>query len=241
MKPFLTAVVFLLALTPVMAQLENNPSTAKKDWTKTDLSKRSSDHLMIQFGYAGWAPKPDSIQTKGFSRTFNMYFLFDFPFKTNPRLSVGIGAGVGTDNIFFEKTTIDLKNRNEVYFRRDTVTKYKKYKLATGFLEVPLELRYSTMPENMNKGFKFALGMKVGLPLDAHTKAKVDLDANKNGGYIAKEKDKKYINNTRVTDTMRVGYGNVTLFGSYTLTDLFKEGQGPRVKPFSVGLTLSGL
>jgi hypothetical protein len=40
---------------------------------------------------------------------------------------------------------------------------------------------------------------------------------------------------------MRVGYGNVTLFGSYTLTDLFKEGQGPRVKPFSVGLTLSGL
>jgi hypothetical protein len=77
--------------------------------------------------------------------------------------------------------------------------------------------------------------------LDAHTKAKVDLDANKNGGYIAKEKDKKYINNTRVTATMRVGYGNVTLFGSYTLTDLFKEGQGPRVKPFSVGLTLSGL
>jgi hypothetical protein len=241
MKPFLTLVVFLLALSPVMAQLENNPSADKKDWSKTDLSKRSSDHLMIQFGYAGWAPKPDSILTKGFSRTFNAYFLFDFPFKTNPRLSVGVGAGVGTDNIFFDKTTIDLKNRTEANFRRDTITRYKKYKLATGFLEVPLELRYSTMPENMNKGFKLALGVKVGLPIDAHTKAKVDLDADKNGGYIAKEKDKKFLNNTRVAATMRVGYGNVSLFGTYTLSDFFREGQGPKVRPFSVGLTLSGL
>ena len=60
----------------------------KKDYSKMDLSKRSSDHFMLQFGLAGWAGKPGNITTKAFNKTFNGYFLFDFPFKTNPRLSV---------------------------------------------------------------------------------------------------------------------------------------------------------
>ncbi|MBO9571023.1 MAG: hypothetical protein J7497_02260, partial [Chitinophagaceae bacterium] len=58
-----------------------------------NLANRSKDHLLIQFGYNGWGAAPDSINTNGFPRTFNMYFLFDFPFKTNPHLSVAIGAG----------------------------------------------------------------------------------------------------------------------------------------------------
>ena len=241
MKSILASIALLFASSMATAQLENNPSTKKKDWTKVDLTKRSSDHLMIQFGYHSWSGPVDSVKTSGFSRTFNMYFLFDFPFKGDPRFSVGVGAGVGTDNAFFENTTIDLKNRTQVQFRRDTVNKYRKYKLATGFVEAPLELRYSSNPSNMNTGFKAALGVKVGLPIDGHTKAKVDRDASGFGGYVAKEKDRKFVNNTRITATARVGYGNVSLFGTYSLTPLFREGQGPIVRPWTVGLCLSGL
>jgi hypothetical protein len=211
----------------------------KPDYSKLDLSKRASDHFMFQYGMAGWG-NADNITTKGFSRTFNTYFLFDFPFKTNPRLSAAIGPGIGTDNIFFEKTTIDLNNRVGATFSRDTINRYKKYKLTTAYVEVPLELRYSTKPENMNSGWKFALGLKVGTLVDGKTKAKVDLDAAGTGGYIAKEKDKRYFNSTRFAGTARIGYGNLSLFGSYTLTDYFKEGLGPDIRPFSVGLTLSG-
>ncbi|MEJ0104210.1 MAG: hypothetical protein WDO19_17320 [Bacteroidota bacterium] len=32
-----------------------------------------------------------------------------------------------------------------------------------------------------------------------------------------------------------------TLFGSYQVGSLFKEGLGPDVRPYSIGLTLSGL
>jgi hypothetical protein len=241
MKPFLIAFLILFSSGAVFAQLENKPVTTKKDWAKVDLSKRSSDHLLIQFGYMGWAQTPDSINVSGFNRQFNIYFMFDFPFKTNPKISVGLGAGVGTDNIFFENTTIDLKNRFQAEFNRDTITQYKKYKLATGYAEIPLELRYSSNPENMNKGFKFALGAKVGLNYDAHTKGKVELDANGFGGYTYKEKSKEFFNGTRIVGTMRVGYGNFTVYGTYNLNDFFKQGKGPAVKPWSVGLTLSGL
>jgi hypothetical protein len=241
MKSISAVIAFLLVSTLATAQLENDPSSKKKDWTKVDLTKRSSDHIMIQFGYHGWSGPVDSIRTSGFSRTFNMYFLFDFPFKASPRWSVGVGAGIGTDNAFFENTSINLKDRTSVQFKRDTLNKYRKYKLATGFLEAPLELRYSSNPSNMNTGFKAALGVKVGLPIDGHIKAKVDRDVNGFAGYVAKEKDRRHVNNTRIAATARVGYGNVTIFGTYSLTPLFREGQGPIVRPWTVGLCLSGL
>lgn len=214
----------------------------KTDWSKVDLGRRSADHFMLQVGYTSWTGTPDSIKTKGFSRTFNMYLLFDFPFKTNPRLSVAIGPGVGTDNIFFEKTYIDIKNKKEAQFRADTVNKYKKYKLALGYLELPVEFRYSANPANMNKSFKFAIGAKVGTTMDVHTKAKVELDQSGDAGYTYKVKDKKFFNGTRIAGTARVGYGNISLFGTYTLTELFKSGSGPQgIRPFTVGLCFSGL
>lgn len=213
----------------------------KMDYSKMDLSKRASDHFMFQFGLAGWAGKPENITTKSFNRTFNAYFLFDFPFKTNPRLSVAVGPGVGTDNIYFKDMTVDLNNRNGATFTRDTVVRYKKHKLATGYLEAPVELRYSTRPDNMNKGWKFALGVKVGTMIDAKVKSKIDLDATGTGGYFTKEKDRRYLNTTRFALTGRVGLGNFSVFGTYTVTDFFKEGQGPIVRPFSVGLAISGL
>jgi len=214
----------------------------KPDYSKLDLSKRASDHFMLQFGIAGWGNKDEnSITTKGFNRTFNGYFLFDFAFKSNPKLSVAVGPGVGSDNIYFDKMTVDLNTRNGASFKRDTITRYKKHKLETGFLEAPIELRYSTNPENMNKGWKFAFGAKVGTMLAAKVKSKVDLDATGTGGYISKEKDKRYLNTTRFALTARAGLGNLSIFGTYTVTSFFKEGLGPSVKPFSIGLTLSGL
>ncbi len=214
---------------------------SKKDWSKIDLSHRSADHFLLQIGMYNWAQTPDSIATKGVGRTFNAYFMFDFPFKTNPKISVALGPGVGTDNIYFDKMDINIKNRTRATFNRDTIRQYKKYKMAMGYLELPIELRYSSSPENMNKGFKFAIGAKIGTLLDGKTKAKVDLDADGDGGYVEKIKSKNLFYGTRLAALARIGYGHFTIFGTYTVTSFFKEFQGPEVKPFSVGITLSGL
>ncbi len=238
MRSILIALVFLMIGNVVIGQTEEKK---KKDWTKVDLSRRSADHFLIQIGMYNWASTPDSITTKGVGRTFNVYLMFDFPFKTNPKISVAIGPGVGTDNIYFDKMDINLKNRVKAEFNRDTINQYKKYKLAVGYLELPVELRFSSSPENMNKGFKFAMGAKLGTMLDAKTKAKVDLDADGYGGYVEKVKDKKFFNGTRLVATARIGYGHFTVFGAYTITEFFKEFQGPNVKPWSLGLTISGL
>jgi hypothetical protein len=242
MKRILIALAFVM--TGVAAHSQDLPKNekGKTDWSKVTLGKRSADHFMLQFGYSGWAGAPDSINRSGFSRSFNFYLLFDFPFKSNPRLSVAIGPGIGTDNIFFEKTRINLRNREQILFLEDSLIQYKKYKLQMGYLEAPVEFRYAANPLNMNRSFKFALGVKVGTIIDAKTKAKVDRDDDGNAGYVTKEKDKKFFGGTRLAGTARVGYGNFSIYGQYTLTELFREGQGPQgIRPWQIGLMLSGL
>jgi hypothetical protein len=243
----LLAILILIASISATAQKKNNPTKVKEpsskikpDYTKINLSQRASDHLMFQFGVANWG-SADAINLKSFNRTFNTYFLFDFPFKSNPKFSAAFGPGIGTDNIYFEKTAIKLNSPSGVTFTADNVTKYKKIKLGTGYLEAPIEFRYSTNPENMNKGWKFAVGAKIGLLVDATVKTDINASSSTEGGYVMKIKDKRYFNTTRVAGTARVGLGNLSLFGSFTLTSFFKEGFGPAVKPFSIGLTLSGL
>ena len=200
---------------------------------------------MIQFGGAMWQNKPDSIKTKGFSRSFNVYLLWDFPFKTSPKLSLALGPGLSTDHVFLDKMTAGIKdNTTKVIFddQSDTIH-FKKYKVATAFLELPIELRFSSNPESDGSSFKAALGLKAGALIAAWVKGK-DLEAvngNTVNEYIVKEKDKRFFNNFRFSAIARLGYGHFTLFGSYSFTPLFREGQGPKMNAMSIGLTLSGL
>jgi hypothetical protein len=209
-----------------------------------DVSNRSNDHLLLQFGYTNWANKPDTLNTTGFSKSFNIYFMFDFPFKTNPKLSMAVGAGVGSDHIIFTGTDIGIKElAPEIRFTNVSDTDhFKKTKLATSYLEAPVELRFSGSPAD-GKGIKFALGVKVGTMLNAHTRNTKLQDKNNNliNEFVMKESSKRFFNKNRLVGTARIGYSHFTLYGSYQFTSLFKDGSGPDVRPFSIGLTLSGL
>ncbi len=222
-------------------------STPKKNWNKLDLSTRANDHFMVQYGADGWPNLPDSINTSGFSRHFNAYIMIDKPFRSSPKFSIGFGIGVGSSNIFFSNTYIDLKSLTTTLPFRNVsqADHFNKYKLTTTYLEVPLELRFVTNPAQPDKGFKVALGIKGGLLLSAHTKGKNYIDSSGKAvydpKYISKEYDKRFINSTRVALTARVGYGHISLDGSYQVSSFLKAGAGPTINPYSIGLTLSGL
>ena len=59
--------------------------------------------------------------------------------------------------------------------------------------------------------------------------------------FIQKNKDKYFFNGNRLQGTFRVGYGFISAFGTYQFGSLIKEGLGPQVKPWSIGVTISGL
>jgi hypothetical protein len=175
-----------------------------------------------------------------------MYFMFDFPFKTSPRFSVGIGIGLGTDNFYLDKTTVDIAGRttNTLSFKNVSDTNYfKKYKVATTYLEIPVELRFAANPENTNKSWKVAVGGKVGTMLSAMTKGKTLLAHN--GGtlnsYTEKIKSTRYFNSTRLAVTGRISKGIFGIYGTYQVNNFVKDGAGPDIRPYQIGISISGL
>jgi len=217
----------------------------KKDWSKVSLANRANDHFMVQLGYNGWAGKSDTMKTKGLSRTVNVYFMLDFPFKTDPRFSIGLGAGISSSSMYFENTSIGIAGTTSTLTFKDVsaTNHFKKYKLATTYAEVPVELRFTADPEHNAKSWKIALGAKIGTMLNAHTKGKNLLSSTGStvNAYTFKETSKHYFNGTRIAGTARIGYGFFSLFGTYQVNNLLNEGAGPVIHPYTVGLTISGL
>lgn len=237
----LLVIIFVLAATfPSFAQ----DAPAKKIY---DLTNRAADHFMVQFGLDSWQGAPDSIDRyiSSFNRSFNVYVMLDKPFKSNQRMSIGAGIGVGTTNIYFDKMIVDIGAITKTLpFRAvDTMDNYKKFKVSTAFLEVPLELRFSSDPSTPNKTFKAAIGVKIGTLLSAKNKGKGLRTPS--GAVInpktVKESSKTFFNTTRIAATARVGYGNFSLFGAYSLTGTFKDGVAPDINGLQIGLTFSGL
>ena len=240
---------FLLFGLFVQAQ---TPTVKAKDWSKLNLTNRAADHLVIQYG-ADFLLRgnADSIKTGGgFSRHFNIYFMYDRPFiKSNPKYSVAFGAGIGTSNIFFDDhTLVDVKSTaNSLPFRKlDSLSSYfSKNKLTTLYIQVPVELRYYTNPETPSRSWKYAGGLKIGSLLKSYTKSKNYVNGAGNSvygkSYIEKRSANRFISGTSIEITGRVGYGLVSLDCGYMISGVLRDGFGPVINKFSAGITISGL
>ena len=236
------SLLLILAVTIISTAI----GQTKKDWSKVAVSG-AGDHFMISMSKDGWSGTPDSINNRmgGFSRGLNIAFMLNKPFKSDARLSVAFGLGISHSSIFFKKTDIGLRSSATLlpFTNLDSTNHYKKYKLATSFAEAPIEIRYTVNPLNEKRSWKYALGIKVGTMVNAHTKGKTF--ESKTGTLLSnhteKESKKTFFNNTRLAATARVGLGNFSIFGSYSITTLLKDFAGTSFRPYQVGLCISGL
>jgi len=270
-KYFLTAIVFLVT-TAAFAQKKHskypqNPPPAKdtvipqqtpapapapapakngRDWSKVNLTKRSADHFMFELGYDNWLSTPDSVNIKGFNHSVNFYFMYDWPFKTDARFSVAAGLGIGSSNIYFDNTYPQVaayNNQTLAFTQTGGGNHFKRFKLTTVYLEIPVELRFALDPEHMDKSWKFALGAKIGLMVNAYTKGvdAVNSVGQTIGNITEKEYGKQFFNTPKLAGTVRINKGVIGVFGQLQVNSLIKPTAGQQVFPFSFGIVLSGL
>ena len=108
-------------------------------------------------------------------------------------------------------------------------TVYKKNKLKTTFVEVPILF---TLTPGKRKSFYLSGGVYGGILITSKQKLKaVD-------GAKSKIKDDFNLNKFRYGFVGRIGVGPLAFYAQYSLTDLFKEGQGPVLQPFNIGVTV---
>jgi hypothetical protein len=228
----------------------NAQTAATTGSKKLDLTGRPADHLMFQFGADTWTNTPDSVNLGGgFSRHFNMYFMYDKPFSTNPKYSVAFGGGLGTSNMFFDnRTYVDVKSTsNTLPFRKidAAANHFSKFKVTTIYFEAPVELRYFSDPAHPGKSWKAAAGFKLGTLLRSYSKGKNMVSSagtSINGKtYIQKEQNKRFFNSTSIALTARGGYGIFSVDVGYQVNGVLRDSYGPVMNKFSAGFTISGL
>lgn len=220
-----------LMLLPTMLWAQD---LVKGSTKKSNLQKPARDFFLLQLGYEGWQ-KPDSIKANGLNRAFNTYLCYDFPIKKS-NFSFAAGIGVGVSNVYLkDQQVMNTDTFSYARFVAETVN-YKRYKITTTYLEAPFEFRFYGNRENRNRGFKAALGLRVGTLLGTHVKGR---EESTKVNY--KENSRKYLETWRFAATARIGWGNISLYGAYNLTHLYKDGQGPEITPYQLGISLSGL
>ncbi|MBC7874932.1 MAG: outer membrane beta-barrel protein, partial [Ferruginibacter sp.] len=152
---------------------------------------------------------------------------------------------VSGSSTFFDKTIVEVAGPGaKLDFNNVADTNnFKKFKLSTVYAEVPLELRFTPDPEKNGSSWKFAVGAKIGTMLNAHTKGKTLLTTSGStlNAFARKESSKRFFNSTRLSGTARVGYGVFSVFSAIQINTYLKDGAGPAIRPYTIGIGISGL
>lgn len=150
----------------------------------------------------------------------------------NNHLGLITGIGLTYNNYRFDQNTVLRSDTNAVsgIIDNNNGDKFKKSKLLVNYLTVPLLLEYQTNNRTDVNSFHVTAGIIGGLRYGSHTKIVT------NNGKMNKNHDDFNLNPFKLDATARIGWGLVNLYGTYSLTTLFKDGKDPELYPFSVGI-----
>lgn len=210
-----------------------------KDKHRRDRSGRFNGHWEgIEFGFNGFDEADYSDYNgiefmslnQGKSAEFNLNF-----YELNIGLAksyVGLVSGMGLsfNSYRFENPYTLVKETTRTEPVLLDYEDLSKTKLAISYLNVPLLLEFQ-IPVNQNEGRLFInAGLVGGVKLGSHTKVK-------HGDTKDKDRSGFNLNSFKYSATARVGYKDVSLFATYSLTPLFQSGKGPELTPFTIGIS----
>lgn len=147
------------------------------------------------------------------------------------RLGIVTGMGWSMKNYKFDNR-ITIENINgmiePVLLDPDNL---EKSKLTVSYLNVPLLLEFQVPVNNGSNQLFISGGVIGGININSHTKVKYNNSKTKDHGSFN-------INPFQYAVTTRIGLKDVALYGTYSLSPLFKDKKGPELFPFSIGISL---
>ena len=184
--------------------------------------------LIIDLGVSLFNGGPDNMDLYILrSRAVNIYYLYHITLGQESHFSINPGLGLGMENYnFADPVTLAMTNGEtnavqveEAFGELDL----RKSKLSVNYLDIPVELRFNLNKVNHDRGLRIAVGGRVGVLIDAHTKVKFEQNDD-----VKKFKTKQdfSLNKIRYSVHGRLGVGSFNAFYYANLAPLFKD-SGP--------------
>lgn len=178
--------------------------------------------------YAGYATENfmDLNHNKSMEVNINLFKIsFGLQKKEN---HIGMVTGLGLNfNDYRFSNPYTIKNENGYIVPVPLETDgLQKTKISTGYLTVPLLLEFQLPRES---GLWVSVGVIGGVKMGSHTKVKIN-------DIKTKDHNDFNISPFRGGATARIGYKGINVFGTYYFTEFFKDGRGPVMNPFAIGI-----
>ena len=256
MKKIAALLFFIVSVLAVSAQADSTTKTksvlvqpataptpavtpAPKPEKKPYVLNVPKDRLVLDLNACNWIRHDhnSSLSTKYYSRGLNLYGMYDLQIKKS-RVSFAFGAGISFVDIYNNSTLYDSTSGSGAKFTPmphypDTV---KLNKVALTYIDIPLELRIRTNRDRFDQLWKFNIGFKAGIRIDAYTRTII-----KNPRESERLKPYPDFNLFRMGPTIRIGYSSFNFTAYYGVLGVFKNNRGPNINEWSCGISFNGL
>jgi len=180
------------------------------------------------------------------SRTINIYYqypirLFKSRISFNPGIGLSLERWKFTNNYTLAQQPL-LNGYHELvpaktYYPNATINRSQ---LINNYLEIPLEFRYDTNPEDIARSINITFGGRVGVLYDSFTK--IDYSESSEDKSI-KDKQRHGINPIRYGLYGRIGIGGFALFSYVNMSPMFESNKGPlgtQMNSVTMGISVNG-
>jgi hypothetical protein len=186
------------------------------------------------------------------------FFEQNVAFSRNQKWGMVTGLGMNWNNYRFSKATRLSADSSQLEGFIDKGISVRKSKLTALYLSVPLIFEFQTNSRHKKNSFHLGAGMIASARLSSHTKKYYD-ERNKEFDVTqynpesdqyetvftatspdyskTKNFDDFYLQPFKFDATVRIGWGFINLFATYSVNEMFKKDKGPEVYPWTIGIT----
>lgn len=181
-----------------------------------------------------WMNIPENMEIKPLNRGINLHLLYNHKFGESG-FAIAAGPGFSSFNLYTNGILRTDEAGNSYFWTiPDTIT-YRRNKLNFTFLEVPIQLSFTTADH-----ISIAIGGKAGMLISDHSKFNGADYINLDPTTDLKVKFHNHPNmmQYRLSAFGMIGYKWINLTCTWHFTDIFEEGTGPDMFPITFGIMI---
>ncbi len=200
---------------------------------EVDDLKYLEDQFYLGTTYNFILNKPNGVTQGNFSYGLQGGFIKDIPLNSRRNLGIGIGLGYAYNN-YYTNLFVNETDSGLEYIVLDSDVSYKRNKIDTHVIEMPIEFRWRTSTPSDYKFWRVYAGMKLGYVVGSRSK------------FVSNEAKISFnnsdIRNFRYGVMLNFGYSTFNVHAYYALSNLFNdgvttiEGDSIEFRPLRIGI-----
>ena len=204
-----------------------------QDLSAPEADKYLEDQFYIGLTYNILLNKPPSVTQQNLSYGLQAGFIKDIPLNEQRNFAVGIGLGYAV-NSYYNNILASETPEGIVYEVIADDFDYKRNKIETHLVEMPLEIRWRNSTAEEHRFWRIYTGFKLGYIVG--TRSKIVTESYKDSFYNTDTK------NFRYGLMLNVGYNTFNIHVYYSLNDFFEDtttlntGESLTLTPLSIGI-----